>query len=50
MRIWRKRQQALGGRLIAASNLTEVQEKIIDIPEPKSCKQEIRLDDGLYDD
>ena len=50
MRIWRKRQQALGGRLIAAQHMTEVEERIVDIPEPKSIKKEIRLDEGLYDE
>ena len=50
MRIWRKRQQALGGRLIAAQHMAEVEERVVDIPEPKSVKKEIRLDEGLYDE
>ena len=50
MRSWKATQKALGGRLIAASGLTEVQEKIVDIPESKPFREEINLDDGLYDD
>lgn len=50
MKKWRAQQRALGGRLLAANNITEVEEKIVSIPESKSAKKEISLDDGLYDD
>ena len=51
MKVWKSKQRALGGRLIAALDNTEIKERIInEIPEPKSTKKEISLDDGLYDD
>lgn len=50
MKSWKAQQKALGGRLLAASEKTEVETRIVNIPEPKSTKEEINLDDGLYDD
>lgn len=51
MKVWKAQQKALGGRLLAAQDITTVQEKIVnEIPEAKSVKKEINLDDGLYDD
>ena len=51
MKIWKSQQKALGGRLLAAREATTVQERIVnEIPEAKSVKKEINLDDGLYDD
>lgn len=50
MKTWKAQQKALGGRLIAASQTTTVEKRIVNIPEPKSVKKEINLDDGLYDD
>lgn len=48
-RLWKAQQRALGGRLLAAQDMTQVEKRIVEIPEAKSIKKEIRLDDGLFD-
>lgn len=50
MKLWKSQQQALGGRLIAASNQVQVEKKIVKIPEPTSKIKKTRLDDDLFDD
>lgn len=50
-RAWKAQQRALGGRLLAAQDMVQVEKKIIEeMPETKSAKKEIRLDDGLFDE
>ena len=50
MKKWKSQKKALGGSLIAAASQSQVQEKVIDIPEDINQKRVVRLDDGLFDD
>lgn len=50
MKAWKAQRKALGGSLIAAMVNTEIQERIIDIPESVSKKKKLDLDADLYDD